>query len=46
MFELVDSQPVHMVSVDTFNLTPGKSTLFYSFMYIYIYIFKYRKLSI
>uniref|UniRef100_A0A3B5LIR3 Cysteine protease n=1 Tax=Xiphophorus couchianus TaxID=32473 RepID=A0A3B5LIR3_9TELE len=25
MFELVDSQPVHMVSVDTFNLTPDFS---------------------
>lgn len=26
MFELVDSQPSHMVSVDTLNLTPGKET--------------------
>lgn len=24
MFELVDSQPSHMISVDTLNLTPGK----------------------
>lgn len=26
MFELVDSQPTHMVSVDALNLTPGKQT--------------------
>lgn len=26
MFELVDSQPSHMVSVDAINLTPGEKT--------------------
>lgn len=25
MFELVDSQPSHMVSVDALNLTPGET---------------------
>lgn len=28
MFELVDSQPSHMVSVDAINLTPGEKTFF------------------
>lgn len=26
MFELVDSQPSHLVSVDAINLTPGQSS--------------------
>lgn len=26
MFELVDSQPSHLVSVDAINLTPGEET--------------------
>ncbi len=29
MFELVDSQPSHMVSVDALNLTPGKWTAYF-----------------
>lgn len=33
MFELVDSQPSHMVSVDTLNLTPGKYTANYFLKY-------------
>lgn len=28
MFELVDSQPSHLVSVDAINLTPGEYTAF------------------
>lgn len=29
MFELVDSQPSHMVSVDAINLTPGENTAYF-----------------
>lgn len=36
MFELVDSQPSHMVSVDAINLTPGEKTdSCFPFNYLY-----------